>query len=1144
MTSVGPVPREIGGAAEISEARAEVRRIAADLDPEVALSSELVASELMTNAILHGGGRGWLRVTRTPTGGLRIGVADNERRVPIVGVSSESSMTGRGLAMIGRLSAAWGVTPDASGGKEVWAEVEPGTSPDLAADDLLETWDDDDDAAWGDLSDASSAPRFRVSLGEVPTSLLIRAKSHIDNLVREFTLASTGATSGTTDLVPGNLAELIHTVVHNFVDARDAIKRQAVEAHNEGRDHTHLELHLPADAADAGEAYLAALDEIDQYCRAERLLTLETPPEHRLFRQWYVGELVRQLRAAAAGEEVPPPKSFEERLVEEVASVAASHRRAEQAARLYDVSVALTQVSTPAEVARVVLELGCTGLGASGVAVLLPGDGDHLAVAGAVGYDERLVDQLDHEARDAELPAAFALRTGEPVWLESRDVLYERFPGLRDFEPGTVSMCAVPFDVAGRRVGVLRLSFVEPRLFAEDEQRFLCALGAQSAQAIERAHLEQAAAELRRGAISGADAIAGLESLFEALPALVAYLEGPDHVFRYVNRSYQQALPGRQLIGRSIAEALPEASELGFATVAEQVWATGEAVTGREVVVRIPTGDGSFVERFADFTFQPIRRTDGAVEGVLVHAVDVTDDVHRRRALEEASQEIRQLELQAQEDRFRQAVDGMLDPVLMCLPVTDDAGAVVDLRVAYANVAAGPGRRGTGPLVGRLLSELWDGIREAGLLERYVAVASSGEPMVLDAYQYPAGGVFDIRATRVGDTVFIVYRDVTGRAEREAEVAHHRQALAEAQRIARMGSWVWEGREGTVQWSDEFFELCGFDATVVPSRERFLGLLDEQGRSDLLSAIATAADAGTRFQLEARITRPDGDERVLIVTGEASKDERGELATTRGTIQDVSEQRRVEQALRRSEERRQEEHDAVQILQAAILPSELPTIPGASVVARYMAASENVAVGGDFYDVFVLDDDRVLLTVGDVAGKGVQAAEAVGQLRNGLRMAAVIDPDPMAMVASLNALVGRGFKAPFATAVVAVYHPAAGRLDWVSAGHLPLVVRRAGGGTELVGLDPTHAPIGVSGQRFATTSTLTLDHGDDIVLFTDGLVERRGEDLGDSLDALVAAVREGPDDPEGLVASVLGRSVGTGPRQDDVCVLVLSRSRP
>ena len=703
-------------------------------------------------------------------------------------------------------------------------------------------------------------------------------------------------------------------------------------------------------------------------------------------------------------------------------------------------------------------------------------------------------------------------------------------------------MCAVPFGVGGRRVGVLRLSFVEPRLFDEDERRFLEALGAQCALAIERTNLERANLERRRGTLSGADAVASLEELFEALPALVAYLEGPDHVFRFVNRSYQQVLAGRELIGRTVAEALPEATQFGLEVVADRVWETGQAVTGREVLIRIPKLDGTMEERFADFTFQPIRRSDGDLEGVLVHAVDVTEDVRARQALVEAAAEIRQLELRAQEDRFRQAVDGMLDPVIMCRPVLDETGAVVDLRVEYANAAAEPRLDQPATSVGSLLSDAWAGIREAGLLERYVTVAATGQPLVLDEYRYPGGGIFDVRATRVGDTVFIVYRDVTGRAEREAEVQHHRRALAEAQRIARIGSWQWDDA-GRLRWSEELYDICGLDPDVdEPSRDAFLALMDDADQEALWAAIGEAAAEGGRFQLELRIRRRDGEERALIVTGEAARGGDASMATTRGTVQDVTEQRRIEQELLRSEERRQEEHDAVQILQAAILPTELPDIAGASVVARYVAASENVAVGGDFYDVFVLDEERVLLTVGDVAGKGVQAAEAVGQLRNGLRMAAVIDPDPLSMVAALNALVARGFKAPFATAVVAVYRPADGRLDWASAGHLPLVVRRADGGCELVGVDPTHPPIGVSGQQLAAPSSLTLAPGDAVLLFTDGLIERRGEDLGESLDALVRAVADGPLDPAGLVMSVLGRSVGGGPRQDDVCVLALTRS--
>jgi serine phosphatase RsbU (regulator of sigma subunit)/GAF domain-containing protein/anti-sigma regulatory factor (Ser/Thr protein kinase) len=1122
--------REITEPAAIAEGRAVVRRVAAAVDPELVEIAALVASELMTNAVLHGGGRGLLEVTEVAGGRVRIGVTDFERRVPLVGVASESSMTGRGMALIGQLAAAWGVRPLVDG-KEVWAEVAVGVTFDAAPGDLIARWDDDDDA-WDAVH---AVPKYTVTLGDVPTDLLIRAKSHVDNLVREFMLTSGGAVAGTTASVPANLAELIDTVVHDFVDARDAIKRQAVEAHNSGLDHAHLELHLPASAAEAGEAYLGALDEADAYCRAMRLLTLETPPEHRVFRRWYVGEIVRQLREAARGETPAPPVSFEQCLLAEIASVAAAHRRSERAARLYDVSVLLTSAATADDVARVVLEVGCAGLGASGVAVLLPGTGNSLSVVGTVGYPDVVVERLRREARDAGLPAAHALRTGEAVWIESRDDLDASFPDLRGMEEDTMSMCAVPLEVAGRRLGVLRLSFGVPRLFDDEDRRFLVALAAQCAQALDRTQLEQSRDELRRGTVSGADAVASLEELFQALPALVAYLEGPSHVFRFVNRSYQELLPGRQLIGRIVTDALPEAVGLGFLAVLDRVWATGEAVTGREVPVQVPRRDGSAFERFVDFTFQPIRRAGGAIEGVLVHAVDVSEDVAARQALEAAAQ-----------DRFRLAVDSMLDPVVMCRPVLDERdGTVIDLRVDYANPAAIPD--GALPVVGHLLSEAWQGIREEGLLQRYLDVAATGQPLVLDDYRYrdprgrTDGGVFDIRATRVGEVVFVVYRDVTWRAERERELVHHREALAEAQRIAKVGSWSWDARSGESRWSDELFAICDLDpGTTSSGIEALLGLLGP-GAAEVRAALEGAARTGVGFQLEKRLTLPSGLARTIVITGEAEAKD-GAVVATRGTIQDVTEQRRVERALRDSEARRQEEHDAVQVLQAAILPSELPALAHTKLVARYVGASENVGVGGDFYDVFAVEDDLVLLTVGDVAGKGVQAAEAVGQLRNGLRMAAVIEPDPDRLVERLNLLIERGFKAPFATAVVAVYRPSSGEVCWTSAGHLPVVLRRADGSAELLGDAPTHPPLGVSPLRLRDPWAVTLAAGDRLVLFTDGLVERRGEDLTVGLDRLLGTVRSCPDDPEAMIESVLGEAPGAGNRPDDVCVLVLART--
>ena len=334
-------------------------------------------------------------------------------------------------------------------------------------------------------------PRFHVALGEVPTDLLLAAKSHVENVVRELTLASAGARAGLTTEVPPHLASLVSAVVDRFAEARLAIKRQALDAERRGQATTRLVLDLPASAVQAAEDYVRALDEVDAYCRARRLLTLETPPQHHLFRHWYIEELVTQLQAAASGEAAPRSRSFTHRLLAEVDRVAGAHRTSERVARLYTVAAALATAATPEAVAEAVLNEGVAALGAAGGGLLLATNADHLVLPGAVGYDETVLAGLRTESRHAELPAAAALRSGEPVWLESRAERDERFPMLAGLEATTVALCALPLEVQGRRLGALRFSFDQARLFDEDERRFVLALAAQTAQALDRAQLQR-----------------------------------------------------------------------------------------------------------------------------------------------------------------------------------------------------------------------------------------------------------------------------------------------------------------------------------------------------------------------------------------------------------------------------------------------------------------------------------------------------------------------------------------------------------------------------------------------------------------------------------------------------------------------------
>lgn len=281
--------------------------------------AKLLAGELLTNAVLHGTPPVDLRVVARADC-LRLEVADTSPVTPLRARGGSDTMTGRGLALVAGLAARWGTQVN-DDGKVVWAELD--LADPLAAVPAQPTSDSVPPVRPPVVQPRSpgrpglvAEPRYRVWLGDVSTELLLAAKSHVDNLVREFALVASGATSGESSAVPPQLAELIGQVTTRFAEARRMIRQQAIEAAAAGQRSTRLELLLPASAADAGEEYLAALDQADEYARAARLLTLESPPQHWAFRRWYVSSLVDQLRAAAGGQPIPEPSSFEDFLAQ------------------------------------------------------------------------------------------------------------------------------------------------------------------------------------------------------------------------------------------------------------------------------------------------------------------------------------------------------------------------------------------------------------------------------------------------------------------------------------------------------------------------------------------------------------------------------------------------------------------------------------------------------------------------------------------------------------------------------------------------------------------------------------------------------------------------------------------------------------
>ncbi|MCW2725087.1 MAG: putative sensor protein [Frankiales bacterium] len=459
----------------------------AELPMDVVDAAALVVTELATNAVLHGSAPYRLVVSSQPDGHpdgrARIEVHDGSRAVPVRPLAGGDGMTGRGLALVDAVAADWGVVAT-DDGKYVWVEL---TAKSV---ELSEPGDVDLDALLAGFEDwPEAAERFTVTLGDVPTGLLLDAKAHVDSVVRELTLSESGSRSGVSGTLPPHLAELVHDVVTEFAEARQAIKRQAITAFERGQARTTLVLTLPAEAAEAGERYLTALGEADTYARASRLLTLAAPPQHRAFRRWYVTALVDGLRRATAGDGTVTAPSFESFLMTEVGHLAELQQVSDRAARLQRVSSALAAALDSEQVAETALVEAAAELGALRGAVLLPAP-DLPLFGTQVGYTRELWAQLAAAwAAGVPMPGLTAYRTGQPVWLETREQRDEQYPGYGQYEPDIVAACAVPMHVAGHTVGVMRLSFAEARLFTEDERSFLEALAAVAAQALERASL-------------------------------------------------------------------------------------------------------------------------------------------------------------------------------------------------------------------------------------------------------------------------------------------------------------------------------------------------------------------------------------------------------------------------------------------------------------------------------------------------------------------------------------------------------------------------------------------------------------------------------------------------------------------------------
>jgi PAS domain S-box-containing protein len=236
----------------------------------------------------------------------------------------------------------------------------------------------------------------------------------------------------------------------------------------------------------------------------------------------------------------------------------------------------------------------------------------------------------------------------------------------------------------------------------------------------------------------------------------------------------------------------------------------------------------------------------------------------------------------------------------------------------------------------------------------------------------------------------------------------------------------------------------------------------------------------------------------------------------------------------------EQEHRIAVELQRGLLPTRLPELPGLEIAAHSEAAGLTAEVGGDWYDTFVLPGNRLGLVIGDVTGSGIQAASAMGQLRSVTRAFALDDSGPSSPADVLSRLHRYhqqvGIRELF-TVLYLILDRAEGTVVWSNAGHPPPLLRLSSGEVQTL----------LGGQTLMSLKDVTYENqqvgvgdGDTVILYTDGLIERRGESIDDGLARLARAAGGGPAHAQALCTHLV-RSVRAthGQPEDDVTALVV-----
>ncbi|MFJ9775411.1 PP2C family protein-serine/threonine phosphatase [Kitasatospora sp. NPDC101157] len=498
----------------------------------------------------------------------------------------------------------------------------------------------------------------------------------------------------------------------------------------------------------------------------------------------------------------------------------------------------------------------------------------------------------------------------------------------------------------------------------------------------------------------------------------------------------------------------------------------------------------------------------------------------------------------------REVLAGLPGSVVFLQPERGPRGEVVDFRfMAASPEAVDIGGRSGAQLLGLTVLGTYPGVDATGLWRGYLAVLESGAPYEGELeYEETAAGIphrsrYGVRAAPCQGGLIVSWNRLDA-SERE------QRRLALMQSLGRMG---WVDRDlvrAEITWSDEVYSIFERDPSLGPmTLEDLSAHAETEDRPAVEDAVRRLLKVGEPMDRTFRVRLPGRAVRHVRVVAEAETDVHGDPVQVHGFFQDLTAAKLAEQQLLEHQEAAlfhqsllTAERDLAARLQDTLLPLPQQTLDlaGLTVDVAYLPLQEGLSLGGDWYSAIELPDGSALLVVGDVAGHGLDAVATMALLRFTAKGMAITGTPLPDILARLNTLLLHTPErnGPTATMIMAVYQPAASRLTWVRAGHPPPLLLRDGRARYL----PSTGGIllGAVTTPHYEASTLDLLPGDQLLLYTDGLVERRDEPLDEGLGRLAdtaLAHAHTPRPLDGIVRPLIAPHT----RRDDVCALHISR---